>query len=647
MSPLLSTEKPYDAKRPRRGRRRPEPLAALSMVVVVALALAAGAPRPASANTAANLYFHGGPMYNMTVNVLFWGTGTTGTGPLNTLPNAAANALIQRLTDLSAFLNGSPVFNIPGYQPTIRAYGAWGIMKGAVTFDASAATFHVNTLAQPPYNYISTDLVVPRIEAAQANGLLPPEDLSEFTVVVIPDGFKVVDQQGNTEAAFHGASGSHRFAVVALSNLYGLSHEIMEAATDPVWYDGWATDEGFLGATHYEGADGGCDNFPDSSGFASFTSDMAFQQYPGLGTDSCQIVIPEQYAPIAVAQSGYEARIYTIGGDGGLRRTYGALSSHPFQSDLIGWPAAGVWAAGKPSVITYGGADLVFVRGTDNQLYLWGEGPSWVNLGSPNARGFYGNPSAVVWDWNGSSTINIFLLGADLHLWSLAFTGSWNWGCVDWSHTYNAPPVAISRASNTLDVFLSSNNLHLSRYWFDGANWQGPQGIAGALQINTGRGQAFRTVNVVAPAGVSTWGSTNLELFVKGDLGPSVTSIVHTTFNGTAWTALDSRGDIAVGNSGSIATVSWGPNRVDAFVIDTGKQTMYHTARAGSVWTSETLVAPVAGDSTSGATGDPVATSGYSGSFDVYYRDVSGNLHQGHYDGWGWSNWVLANEVIH
>lgn len=628
------------------GYRRVRRLALLSV-----LALAVLVPRSASAVTAPNLYWHGGPIFNMTVNVLFCGIGED---PASV---AARDVIMQELYTLEGYLDGWPSNTPPGLQPAIRSYGAWGIIAGATVIDATPIPLRSSPPPRPggppAFTYMHYDDVQARItyeqQQASAGGgtLLPPDDPSQFTLVIVPDGISQLDPQGHYAPGYHSTVGNHgRYAIVGLSDPVGVSHEILEAATDPVWPDGWSTDED-LGFTHWEGADDPCGSVPAQYSIATFTSNMAFENYPGYGTDSCQVFVPEQYAPIAVAQTGNEAHVYTVDGNGSLHKTYGAYSYQAYQTLDLGWPVPNVVsAASKPSVIQYYGIDIVFVRGTDNQLWIW-EGGSWIPMGSPDGQGFYGNPSAVV--WNGGDNINVFMLGRDLKLWSIGYVGAWGtwgWGLVDGVSVFNGPPVAISRSASTIDVFLSDINLGLTRYWWDGSVWNGPQRFGKLLSTGP---KSSSPIEVVAPPSVASWGFDNLELFVKGDLGPSAASFVHTKYNGTTWSAWDSRSDIAVGNSGSVGTVSWGANRVDAFVIDTGKQTMFHTSRTGSIWANENhtpFIAPIPGDPYSGATGDPVVTSPAPGQLDVYYRDISGNLHQSHYNG-GWTHLLLGLGLVH
>jgi hypothetical protein len=282
------------------------------------------------------------------------------------------------------------------------------------------------------------------------------------------------------------------------------------------------------------------------------------------------------------------------------------------------------------------------VRGTDNQLWFtYGTGGGWQNFGSPNGKGFYGSPSSVV--WSNGTRINVFVLGTDLKLWNFYWDGfSWQWNSFN-SKVFSGPPVAISRSSSTMDVFMAGVDLQL--YWFlwDGSTWHAPQKISAPVPTGI-RISPYYYWNVVAPVGVASSGPNNLEVFAKGDVGPSAVSVVHASFNGTSWSAWEARPEISVGNSGSIAAVSWGPNRVDAFVSDTGVENMYHTSRTTAGWYDEHHTPLV--DRTTGVVGDPVAISTGTNILDVFYRNGFGSLIQLHYQN-GWLGWLLADNVVH
>jgi hypothetical protein len=583
------------------------------------------------ANTSANLYFHGGPIFNKVINVLYWG-----------VPAADVSDTKDYLDHFAAYVNGnpdplgpgSPTDSLPpGYDPAIRTYGIWGVKHGveAVSPSPYADDGPYQGRVGPPN----------QVTWAQSLGMLPPSDVSQMYLVIVPPSANL----GSNTAGFHDTLSGAQMAVVQSRNWAAIAHEILETTSDPALWNGWATNEGFNGWTHNEGADGGCNggwqpsptygpvsplwvasSGASISGVSAFTVDMAFPSYPGHPTDSCQIYVPEQYAPIAVAHTGNDVKAYAIGPDGHMHRYNGVFSTNPFQQTDLGQPPT-TGLAGKPSVITYYGNDFIFVRGADNQLWFtYGTGGGWANFGSPNGNGFYGNPSTVV--WNNGNNINVFVLGTDQMLWSFYWDGSqWAWGGV-FNNVFSGPPIAISRSASTIDVFLAGVDLQLYRVLWDGS-WHQPEKVGGS--------------SVLAPIGVSSWGPDRLDIFSKGDLGPSSSSVRHIGLNGSTWQAWDSRSVIAVGNSGSIATASTSPDHVDAFVIDTGVQQMYHTAYAPESGWVENRV-PLA----TGATGDPVAvaTGGSYLSLHVFYRDVSGGLHQMTRLPGGWIDNRLAYSAV-
>jgi hypothetical protein len=97
-----------------------------------------------------------------------------------------------------------------------------------------------------------------------------------------------------------------------------------------------------------------------------------------------------------------------------------------------------------------------------------------------------------------------------------------------------------------------------------------------------GSASAFPIIPSLSPPVVS-WGPNRLDFFVVGE---DDGHLWHTSFNGVAWqTAWDDRGSPEPGRMpGAVSVVSWGPNRLDVFMGGGAYQDVWHTAWNGSFW---------------------------------------------------------------
>lgn len=589
--------------------------------------------------------FRGGFIANKTINVLFFGAETG--------PHAiTADQKTETLAYLNYFIGYINGVGVPtGLEPTVRAYGITGASLGTslTTTDAFVQQPIVSNRKDP--RFITEDQDIKNhISTAQNAGyggrFLPPTDPNQLYLVMVPsDALLVGPDSGNPASGYHQTFGSAQYAVAKINNFNGISHESIETMTDPSPWDGWATEEGFLNLTHYEGADGACDNdnsdvplpywpdpVPNAAGdlglVAEFVSNFEYPAY-GLPYKSCHIYLPEQYSPIAYAQADGRIRVYTLNSDGNLYCFDAITPSHaaPNAHLNLAKPAA-TTLEGKPTAVVFNGADFVFVRGGDG--HLWANSGSdplqWNDLGSPNNLGIYGDPSAVV--RNDGANIDVFVLGADRHLWDVYWTGSaWQWVSI-FSNAFSGSPTAVSRSAATMDVFILG--VDLKPYWttFDGSSFRP------FVRLND--------YTVATTPGISTWGPNRLDLFFK-PTGPTV--VTHQSWSG-GWGAVEGLGQLNGGTAPAYnigppvvpAAVSWGPDRIDAFTIDTGSTYMYHTAytTAGG-WENENHTVLV-----SGATGHPVATTWGPNTLNVFYRDLDGSLHQLEFNNNAWNDWILS-----
>jgi len=606
-----------------------------------------------SLTTAAHgVTFRGGPQYNKIVNVLFYGLAD-GVHPIN--GEERADTLLY-LDDFFGYLAGA---NKPsGTDPTVRLYGIWGAVRGSSLGTTDPFVQHQAVVVTPPHQ-IPRDVTIDqdiRIHLSTAHGAgfgganLPPIDAFTLDLVIVPaDAILVDPPSGKFVNGYHNSFGAGHYAVAKSVNWNAISHEILEAMTDPTLWDGWATEEGFLNLTHYEGADGACDNdssdplavsfpapapasFGNLGPTAEFVSGNAYPAY-GYPAKACSTYVPAQYSPIAVIQRPDNTWVYTVNSDGNLYRTNAIKPTHqpPTPTVSMGKPPT-TSILGKPSAVDYEGFDVVFLRGADG--HLWANVAAlpgnWGDVGSP-PNGFFGDPSAIV--WNNGAGLNVFVLGADGRIWSAYWTGAvWGWAVLT-QPGFSGPPIVFSRSPTTLDVFALGVDRKLYRVAYDGMQWFAPSKLS--------------DFSLYAQPGISSWGGDRMDVFFGGDAPQNFQK--HLIWSQGRWTTLEGLNQLnggvspsfSGGPSGVTSSVSWGPGRIDAFTIDIGTTNMYHSAYTTATgWQNENHFVL-----TSGATEDPVVTSPGYGMLNVYYRDVSGMLRQLEYLNNAWTDYNLGTEV--
>jgi hypothetical protein len=139
----------------------------------------------------------------------------------------------------------------------------------------------------------------------------------------------------------------------------------------------------------------------------------------------------------------------------------------------------------QPAVIDYqtGGFDQlqVWATGDDGNLYnhYYDGAWHWANHGNDGVN-VVGTPAVTVYDdpVSGAHELQVWVVGADGHLYNRYYDGSWNWvdHGTDGSNFYGSPAVTVYddpvSGTHQLQVWAVGTNGDLYNHYFDGAwNW--------------------------------------------------------------------------------------------------------------------------------------------------------------------------------
>jgi hypothetical protein len=599
--------------------------------VLLATTLAVGGMRMPAAHAAnQNLYFQGGPMKNLSIDLVFWGINIT----------AQQQADVRDyVVNFSQLVNGG--FAPQGQELAVHYYGVWGVLPGNTIVD----THPVPACLLNHTCDLSDSTSKSEIAAAKAGAFGASRDQfgnldaaglpsgTERIAILVVQGIQAQDGSGSTDlCAYHQYAGTPYAVVMLGCDTFqdNISHEVFESMTDTTPWSGWVTNQGFGNLTHFEGADQ-CNGAPDAPTFIGSSGDNITgvtdfnmnSAQTGVTADSCILFEPEQYAPIAATMSPTSNDVYYRTPQGFLSETAWNISTNTHGTISFGAPSASVTLQGKPTAVNSAATDFVFVRGSDNalwQLHNW----TWTSLGGV----IIGDPSAVV--WNNGNNINVFALGSDNTLFTFEIVSGapQGWAQVPGlaGRAFSGPPRAFSKSATTIDVFGVGQNGHLEWIPFSTAS-----GWGGITDLGTVFGAPHH-----APVGIASWATNRLDLFVTTEVGNG-----HRGWNGSWASDYDSRPELGTYAAGTTATVSWASNRLDAFQIDRFNR-LEHVFYDGS-WHADGAN-PMATD----ATGDPVVISRGVGKLDVYYRGTDGSLRHRSFNG-SWTNEgsVTAANAIH
>lgn len=226
-------------------------------------------------------------------------------------------------------------------------------------------------------------------------------------------------------------------------------------------------------------------------------------------------------------------------------------------------------ALGFPAVCEAFGAGNAFVPCSQSSVFgkVFPRGSTafaWQHLGS----NIYGDAAAVA----AGKSLHLFATGSDLvvrHRRFQAGPRTWGWQSA-WDDLGMAinEPAAVRVGDKDIHVFAPAVGELLHWHW-DGATWNDKPPLAGV----------FEMVRAVS------WGPNRLDLFGRGGDGPS---IYHRSWNGVAWSPSpneeweDLGGDFYPTQVPSVVT--WGPDRLDLFVLASWSGVATEKHANGNVW---------------------------------------------------------------
>ncbi|MBI4583278.1 MAG: hypothetical protein HY717_04565, partial [Planctomycetes bacterium] len=248
------------------------------------------------------------------------------------------------------------------------------------------------------------------------------------------------------------------------------------------------------------------------------------------------------------------------GGCGPGMGTSVALSSGDIHVvDFYRWEPFYVLSKGAPASASWGpGRVDLFVVGTDNSVYhKWFDG-NWkpslqdINLWEQFAISAKHRPATASW---GPGRLDLFAVGSDDAVYHKWFDGSWHPSPVEtdsWERfaiSAKHGPAAASWGPGRLDLFVVGSDDAVYHKWFQGGWYPSP--------VETDSWERFAISAKHGPAAAS-WGPGRLDLFVVG----SDDAVYHKWFDGS-WhpspVETDSWERFAISAKHGPAVASWGP----------------------------------------------------------------------------------------
>jgi hypothetical protein len=635
-----------------------------------------------------------GSMKNLYVDLVFWGWGQLyAEGAKIFLSDGVTEAtdveqVLHDVQDISNWLDSGWVFDDgttaagtppipppPGWEPAVHYYGLSGIMPGAWVSESNPIPSQYLSCcgsSSLPDSDITSEVDVAHYygllgasldfqnNVVDTNGL--PASPNRLTLVITNGANDLAPSTGTpTNGGYH-SSGTMLESAPGMNVPYGavrfegrypnLAHEILEAMSDPFPWNGWVVvnPAGPFGlgtfsdefADQCEGTYDGQDQLgmPGAAQNKLFGSSVGESNPPAnfsVPSDSCLQFIPQQTAPLAATfEYGYRSQplnLVFIDVGGHVQEMEWDSAGEPASGPVdLGPPSPTVAAAGKPSIVYSldGFGERIFVKGTDNGLWMhWaphGGIGEWVPLGGV----IYGDPKAVLWD--NDQLIDVFALGTDDNIYFYGMTPStfYGWSELYWSgSSFVGSPTVVSRDGHSLDLFANGEDGGTRWMSCDSSTcWTSPDLLLGGLSFPE---QGTPTVAV---------DSTNhtMELFAR-NLGGYMEQ-TSWSYPGGRWAG----GNFLNPGTGSslqgLASVSWGPGHFDAFsVTRQGELWWWYTNDPTNFggWTSGEGFAPlVFGGGPYTASGDPLAITRYASEVEVFYRTTLGQLAHLTYSNGGW-----------
>jgi Repeat of unknown function (DUF346)/Cysteine-rich secretory protein family len=170
-------------------------------------------------------------------------------------------------------------------------------------------------------------------------------------------------------------------------------------------------------------------------------------------------------------------------------------------------------------------------------------------------------------------------------------------------------PGVSSWGATRADVFVRGTDNALYQNTWNGTSWSNWTALGGTI---------------TAAPGAASWSTNRIDVFVRG----SDDGLYHRFFNGTTWSAWDSLGGTLTSGP---AVASWAAGRLDVFVRGTDNG-LWHKWWTGTTWSGW--------ESQGGTlTSDPTAVSWGPNRIDVFVRGTDNGLWQKSWNGSAWTAW--------
>lgn len=239
---------------------------------------------------------------------------------------------------------------------------------------------------------------------------------------------------------------------------------------------------------------------------------------------------------------------------------------------------------------------------------------TWQALSSP--IGTVMNTGVSVIALNSSNAqLDLFARGTDFTLQYNSWNGTWN-GWTSLGGNLATAPAAVSWGPNRIDVFMvDQKNASMSYISFNGTAWSSWANLG---DISEG------TIFASQPTAVS-WGPGRIDLFVLG----GASQCFHMAYDG-AW---HWEGNIGGSFTSQIAAVAWGANRLDIFALGQDYK-MWHNWWIGTAaWNGWASVGNVSLIST------PAAVSSDTGMIDIFAVGTDHSVWHISYNESQWTEW--------
>ena len=241
--------------------------------------------------------------------------------------------------------------------------------------------------------------------------------------------------------------------------------------------------------------------------------------------------------------------------------------------------------------------------------------------------------STISWGYNRMDVFGLSPSGIALHKWYDGYQWQPNVdGLESLGGDLFSPPIAVSRNTSRMDIFSVGSHNALYHKHYDGYQWNPTddpwENLGGSGDLDS-----------TLPVAVTSWAADRMDIFALGQ-DDDGRKIYHKYWDGSQWGPSAKGMELLGGDDEKTfaslpAAVSWGPDRVDVFAVDSRFE-LSHLYWDGSQWSQwETLSTPN-GESIHQ---NPTSISWGPDRLDVFVVGADDKLWHLYWDGSQWSKW--------